>query len=108
MLDGNSFYDFDLEQWGFSRYENEKWSNYLKRLRDHNAFKTKNISSWDLSLDGAKELNGYLIASPDIYYFSLVSIQCQKCWKISDFMNSGYLCWCFYLIFFKFSLTINF
>ena len=73
MLNGNSFYDFDLDQWGFYRYENEKWSNYLKRLRDHNAFKTKNISSWDLSLDGAKELNGYLIASPDIYYFSLVT-----------------------------------
>ena len=41
-------------------------------MRNHNAWKTKNISSWDLSLDGAAELNGYLNTSPDIYYFSFV------------------------------------
>ena len=34
------------------------------------AWETKNISSWDLSLDGASELNDVLNASPDIYYFS--------------------------------------
>ena len=32
---------------------------------------TKNISSWDLSLDEVAELNGYFNAIPDIYYFLL-------------------------------------
>jgi len=73
FVDGNGFYDFDLEQWGFYRFKNERWSSYLNRFRKHNAFKTKNISSWDLSLSGAKELNSNLIVSPDIYYFSLVT-----------------------------------
>ena len=39
-------------------------------MRKHKAWETKNISSWDLSLDGAAELNGFLNASPNIYYFS--------------------------------------
>ena len=73
LIDGNGFYDFDLQQWGFYRYENERWPTYLNRLRKHKSFKTKNISSWDLSLQGAKKLNDFLIASPDIYYFSLVT-----------------------------------
>jgi len=73
LIDGNGFYDFDLEQWGFYRNDDERWPTYLNRLRQHNAFKTKNISSWDLSLQGAKKLNDFLIVSPDIYYFSLVT-----------------------------------
>ena len=39
-------------------------------MRNNGAWDTKNISSWDLSLDGAAELNSFLNASPDIYYFS--------------------------------------
>ena len=73
LIDGNNFYNFDLEQWGFYRFKNERWSSYLNRLRRHKAFKTKNISSWDLSLSGSKMLNSVLVASPDIYYFSLVT-----------------------------------
>ena len=73
LVGGNRFFDFDLEQWGFYRFDNERWPSYLNRLRNHQAFKTKNISSWDLSLEGAKELNGVLMADPDVYYFSLVT-----------------------------------
>ena len=73
LVGGNRFFDFDLEQWGFYRFDNERWPSYLNRLRNHQAFKTKNISSWDLSLEGAKELNGFLMADPDVYYFSLVT-----------------------------------
>ena len=69
---GTNFYNFDLSQWGLNRGTNESWSNYVHRMRNHNAWETKNISSWDLSLDGASELNGYLNASPDIYYFSFI------------------------------------
>ena len=72
------FYDFDLEQWGFSRGENETWTGYLKRMRTHDAWTTKNMCSWDLSLDGAKELNGFLQADPDVYYFSISSSTTEK------------------------------
>ena len=72
-LVGTDFYNFDLEQWGFRRKKSETWFQYVNRMREHSAWKTKNISSWDLSLDGAKELNGFLLASPDIYYFSFIT-----------------------------------
>ena len=72
-LIGTDFYNFDLEHWGFRRKKSETWFQYVNRMREHSAWKTKNISSWDLSLDGAKELNGILLASPDIYYFSFIT-----------------------------------
>ncbi|MBT3299642.1 MAG: lipase [Candidatus Marinimicrobia bacterium] len=70
-LVGSNFYNFDLEHWGFHRGENESWASYRRRLKEHPAWGTKNICAWDLSLDGAKELNAYLTTDPDIYYFSI-------------------------------------
>jgi len=67
---GTDFYDFDLSQWGINRKSNENWYKYVQRMRNHEAWDTKNISSWDLSLDGAAEINSFLNASPDVYYFS--------------------------------------
>jgi len=67
------FYDFDLQHWGFNRKKNESWINYYKRMRDHPSWNTKNICSWDLSVEGAKELNSFLIAQPDICYFSFTT-----------------------------------
>ena len=75
---GTEFYDFDLNHWGFQMGNNESWANYLKRMRKHSAWKTQNISSWDLSLDGAKELNNFLQASPDVYYFSIVTSTTER------------------------------
>ena len=42
-------------------------------MRDHPSWNTKNICSWDLSVEGAKELNSFLIAQPDICYFSFTT-----------------------------------
>lgn len=75
---GTNFYNFDLEQWGFTREPNERWSNYIHRMRHHKAWDTKNISSWDLSLVGAEELNNSLQLSPEIYYFSVVTSTTEK------------------------------
>ena len=75
---GTDFYNFDLDHWGFKIKKEETWSNYLKRMKAHGAWKTKNISSWDLSLDGARELNGFLQASPDVFYFSIVTSTTKK------------------------------
>ena len=69
---GTNFYNFDLSQWNLIREDDETWSSYVRRMRNHKAWETKNISAWDLSIDGDAELNSYLNASPDIYYFSFV------------------------------------
>ncbi len=70
---GNSFYSFDLEQWGFSINKGESWTSYFKRLQKHPAWGTKNIVSWDVSIQGAKEFNSITSANQDIYYFTFVN-----------------------------------
>ena len=75
---GTEFYDFDLDQWGFLRNDNEPWLNYINRMRTHKAWETKNISSWELGLDGSKELNAFLQASPEVFYFSFVTSTTNK------------------------------
>ena len=70
---GNSFYSFDLNQWGFKRNTKETWGKYFKRIQKHPAWGTKNIISWDLSVQGARDLNTLCTANPDIYYFSFVT-----------------------------------
>ena len=75
---GNSFYNFDLEHMRFTKDEEESWLTYIERMRNHTAWSTKNISGWDLSLDGAKELNDILNASPEIFYFSFVTSTTKK------------------------------
>ena len=69
----NRIYSFDLEQWGFNRYPNEPWNKYFERLRYHPAWETKNFCAWDVSIDGARQLNTYLKANDDIYYFSFAT-----------------------------------
>ena len=75
---GTRFYDFDLEQWGFSRGKDETWTGYVKRMRTHDAWASKNMSSWDLSIEGAKEQNSFLLADPDVYYFSISTYTTEK------------------------------
>ena len=75
---GTDFYNFDLEQWGFSRTENESWSHYVERIRNHKVWNSKNISSWDLSLLGAKEINNYAVADKNVYYFSVSTSITEK------------------------------
>ena len=70
---GNSFYNFDLEQWGFKIDKDENWTSYFKRMQDHPAWGTKNMVSWDVSIQGALEFNSNAIANTDIYYFSFVN-----------------------------------
>ncbi|NOZ75195.1 MAG: lipase [FCB group bacterium] len=67
---GSDYYNFDLEQWGFERKPGESWMDYFERMRDNPAWDTKNISSWDLSVEGAREMNTLVQADPDVYYFS--------------------------------------
>ena len=63
---------------GFTREPNERWSSYINRMRDHKAWSTKNISSWDLSLSEQKSLIVLAALSPEIYYFSIVTSTTKK------------------------------
>lgn len=67
---GTDVYNFDLQQWGLKQQEGEDWQDYYDRMSNHPVWESKNISSWDLSLDGAQEFNTYSRANPDIFYFS--------------------------------------
>lgn len=69
---GNDFYDFDLDQWDFRREPDESWMDYYRRMREHPAWETKNISAWDLSVEGARQMNTVVQANPKIFYFSYV------------------------------------
>ena len=72
-LFGNNYFDFDLEQFGFKKSKNESWLGFINRLNKNAITKTKNFSSYDLSLDGARNFNGYSQVSPEVYYFSFVT-----------------------------------
>jgi len=67
---GNDFYNFDLQQWEFKKEDQETWSVYFRRMREHPAWGTKNICAWDVSIEGARSLNTLTPANPNVYYFS--------------------------------------
>lgn len=64
-------YDFKLDQWGLKRQPGETFASYANRVWNSSIWKsTRDISAWDLSPDGARDLNKWVKAQPDIYYFS--------------------------------------
>lgn len=66
-----SLYDFKLDQWGIKKEVGETFFEYSNRVLNSSIWRgTKDISQWDLSTDGAKELNGWVKTQPDVYYFS--------------------------------------
>jgi len=74
---GNDMYNFDLDQWELEQKDGEDWQNYYNRINNHPVWESKNISTWDLSIDGAREMNTYINANPKIYYFSYAT-SCSK------------------------------
>ncbi|MCL4758501.1 MAG: hypothetical protein KJZ96_09140 [Rhodocyclaceae bacterium] len=69
-----NLYDFKLDQWGLARRPGERFRDYVARMRASPLLQpghTKDLSAWDLSPEGALELNGWVRTHPDVYYFSL-------------------------------------
>ena len=77
-LFGNSYFNFDLEQFGIKKQKNETWLSVITRLKDNSIFDTRNFSAYDLSIGGAKDFNSYVQASPDIYYFSFITSSTRR------------------------------
>ena len=64
-------FDMKLDQWNLYRFKGESQKKYRERIWDAPIWEdTRDISSWDLSPEGASEMNGWVKASEDIYYFS--------------------------------------
>lgn len=72
------FYDFKLEQWGIQREKGERFSSYVKRIQNSPGWKSKDTANWDLKPDGAYELNRWVKAQPDVYYFSVSNSQTHR------------------------------
>ncbi len=80
-------FDINLDQWDIYPFEGETKEAYRKRIWESPVWNnTRDISSWDLSPEGAAELNGWVTASPEIYYFSWATEE-----SINSKLNGWYL-----------------
>lgn len=66
-----SYYDFQLEQWGLGREPGEDYHAYRDRVLGAALWRhTRDTAYWDGRPEGARELNGWVRAHPRVYYFS--------------------------------------
>ena len=72
-------YDFKMDQWEIERKENESFWDYARRLRSTTLWRrTQDTSDFDLSPEGAKELNNWAKAQKNVYYFSFATEETFK------------------------------
>lgn len=63
-------YDFKLDQWGLKRKQGESFVQYADRVFKSPVWKTKDISLYNFTIEGAKEQNQWVKTFDDVYYFS--------------------------------------
>ena len=66
----NKLYNFDLEHWGLERGDDESFDDFFLRLKNSPISESKNLCSWELSPEGAKEFNQLYEEDENVYYFS--------------------------------------
>ncbi|KOM97779.1 lipase [Clostridium botulinum] len=72
-------YDFQLDQWGLKRKPGESRLAYNNRVIKSAIWKkTKDLSVWDLSPEGAQEFNSYVKVQSDINYFSIACVNTHE------------------------------
>lgn len=72
-------FDFKMDQWGLKKQSDETFEDYEDRVFNSNIWnETNDLSIWDLSLEGAKELNSWVKAQSDIYYFSIACVDTHE------------------------------
>jgi triacylglycerol lipase len=77
----NVVYDLKLDQWGLKRNAGESFNSYFSRVKASAIWNSsKDISLWDLSPDGAKELNLKVQNFSDVYYFSYATQTTFRGW----------------------------
>lgn len=67
---GNKFSraDLGLTQWGLKQRPDETYIDYVKRVENSNLWKTKDNGFYDLTTEGAQELNNHTSLNPNIVY----------------------------------------
>ncbi|WCK55562.1 lipase [Aneurinibacillus sp. Ricciae_BoGa-3] len=81
----HAFYDFKLDQWDLKKAQQESFRDYTNRIYKSGIWKfTKDLCSWDLSPEGASELNSWVKAQPEVYYFS---------WATKNTFTAPYSCY---------------
>jgi triacylglycerol lipase len=68
-------YDFMLDQWGLVKQSGESLSAYINRVENSPFSNTTDSAFWDLNPSGSAQFNGLVKALPNIYYFSLSTLQ---------------------------------
>lgn len=64
-------YDAKLDQWSLKRHDGESFKDYSTRLFQAPLWRgTRDFSAWDLSPEGALELNHWARVQPNVYHFS--------------------------------------
>ncbi|SFD42424.1 esterase/lipase family protein [Clostridium uliginosum] len=67
----SSLFDFKLDQWGLTKKSGESHLRYIARVLNSDIWThTKDIASYDLTTYGSEELNEWVKAQPNVYYFS--------------------------------------
>jgi len=65
-------FDFKLDQWGLERRPGEGFFAYQERVLNSSIWQddVKDLSSYDLTVAGGTEMNGWTPAQPGVYYMS--------------------------------------
>jgi triacylglycerol lipase len=72
-------YDLKLDPWGLTRHPGESWSAYRDRILASPLWQgTRDFSAWDLGLEGARELNGWVRLPREAYGFTWSTAQTRE------------------------------
>ena len=66
----NMLYSFDLDHWQLERGVDESFDDFFLRLKNSPVSESKNLSTWELSPEGANEFNQLFEEDEKVYYFS--------------------------------------
>jgi triacylglycerol lipase len=78
-------YDWKLGQWGLERGEEEDYDVFVERTASSRFWRaTRDNAAWYLSPEGAREMNTWVNAQPNIFYFSYGSQQTSEAWFSED------------------------
>jgi triacylglycerol lipase len=72
------FFDFKLDQWGLQRLPGETFNEYFQRVTQSSIWSgSLDMSSYDLGPQGSADLNSWVHAQSNIYYFSYAT-ECTR------------------------------
>jgi triacylglycerol lipase len=77
----SAVYDYKLDQWGLKMQTGQTYKSYLSMVKNSpilEASANKDLASWDLSPEGARELNSWVKTSQNVYYFSVSTDSTEK------------------------------